>query len=162
MAKILKMKKPDILGKLTGPPKKHLAIDIGNHTIKILELRTTAKGVDLVHHAVASTPPGGFQVSVLVAQLKEMLQEHRIKTKQAVIGLAGKGIATRRLTLTNIPEEEIQEAIRRQAEELFPFSLGDAMLAFQILERDDSSAQAKQEVLAAAATRETVACRAIG
>jgi type IV pilus assembly protein PilM len=156
MAKILKMKKPDILGKLTGPPKKHLAIDIGNHTIKILELRTTAKGVDLVHHAVASTPPGGFQVSVLVAQLKEMLQEHRIKTKQAVIGLAGKGIATRRLTLTNIPEEEIQEAIRRQAEELFPFSLGDAMLAFQILERDDSSAQAKQEVLAAAATRETV------
>jgi type IV pilus assembly protein PilM len=137
MAKILKMKKPDILGKLTGPPKKHLAIDIGNHTIKILELRTTAKGVDLVHHAVASTPPGGFQVSVLVAQLKEMLQEHRIKTKQAVIGLAGKGIATRRLTLTNI-------------------SLGDAMLAFQILERDDSSAQAKQEVLAAAATRETV------
>jgi Tfp pilus assembly PilM family ATPase len=112
MAKILKMKKPDILGKLTGPPKKHLAIDIGNHTIKILELRTTAKGVDLVHHAVASTPPGGFQVSVLVAQLKEMLQEHRIKTKQAVIGLAGKGIATRRLTLTNIPEEEIPWEMR--------------------------------------------------
>jgi type IV pilus assembly protein PilM len=92
----------------------------------------------------------------LAAQLKEMIQEHRIKTKQAVIGLAGKGVATRRLTLPNIPEEEIQEAIRWQAGELFPFALGDAMLAFQILERDDSSAQAKQEVLAAAATRETV------
>jgi type IV pilus assembly protein PilM len=156
MAKIFKMKKPDILGKLTGPAKKHIAIDIGNHTIKILELRSTAKGIDIVHHAVASTPPGGFQISVLAAQLKEMIQEHRIKTKQAVIGLAGKGVATRRLTLPNIPEEEIQEAIRWQAGELFPFSLGDAMLAFQILERDDSSAQAKQEVLAAAATRETV------
>ena len=156
MAKILKMKKPDILGKLKGSPKKHLAIDIGNHTIKILELCTTAKGVDLVHHAVASTPPGGFQVSVLAAQLKEMLQQHRIKTKQAVASLAGKGIATRRLTVTNIPEEEIQEAIRRQAEELFPFSLGDAMLAFQILDREDSGAQKKYEVLVAAATRETV------
>ena len=156
MAKILKMKKPDILGKLTGPAKKHIAIDIGNHTIKILELRSTAKGIDIVHHAVAPTPPGGFQISVLAAQLKEMIQEHRIKTKQAVIGLAGKGVATRRLTLPNIPEEEIQEAIRWQAGELFPFSLGDAMLAFQILARDDSSAQAKQEVLAAAATRETV------
>jgi type IV pilus assembly protein PilM len=156
MAKILKMKKPDILGKLAGPAKKHLAIDIGNHTLKILELRSTAKGIDIVHHAVASTPPGGFQISVLAAQLKEMIQEHRIKTKQAVIGLAGKGVATRRLTLPNIPEEEIQEAIRWQAGELFPFALGDAMLAFQILERDDSSAQAKQEVLAAAATRETV------
>ena len=156
MAKIFKMKKPDILGKLTGPAKKHLAIDIGNHTLKILELRSTARGIDIVHHAVAPTPPGGFQISVLAAQLKEMLQEHRIKTKQAVVGLAGKGIATRRLTLPNIPEEEIQEAVRWQAGELFPFSLGDAMLAFQILERDDSSAQAKQEVLAAAATRETV------
>ena len=156
MAKILKMKKPDILGKLTGPPKKHLGIDIGNHTIKILELSTTAKGVDLVHHAVAPTPPGGFQVSVLAAQLKEMLQQHRIKTKQAVASLAGEGIATRRLTVTNIPEEEIQEAIRRQAEELFPFSLGDAMLAFQILDREDSGAQKKYEVLVAAATRETV------
>jgi len=156
MAKILRMKKPDILGKLTGPPKKHLGIDIGNHTIKILELSTTAKGVDLVHHAVAPTPPGGFQVSVLAAQLKEMLQQHRIKTKQAVASLAGKGIATRRLTVTNIPEEEIQEAIRRQAEELFPFSLGDAMLAFEILDREDSGAQKKYEVLVAAATRETV------
>ncbi|MEE9122503.1 MAG: type IV pilus assembly protein PilM [Syntrophobacteria bacterium] len=156
MAKILKMKKPGILGKLTGPAKKHLAIDIGNHTLKILELRSTARGIDIVHHAVAPTPPGGFQISVLAAQLKEMIQEHRIKTKQAVVGLAGKGIATRRLTLPNIPEEEIQEAVRWQAGELFPFSLGDAMLAFQILERDDSSAQAKQEVLAAAATRETV------
>ena len=156
MAKIFKMKKPDILGKLKGSPKKHLAIDIGNHTIKILELCTTAKRVDLVHHAVASTPPGGFQVSVLAAQLKEMLQQHRIKTKQAVASLAGKGIATRRLTVTNIPEEEIQEAIRRQAEELFPFSLGDAMLAFQILDREDSGAQKKYEVLVAAATRETV------
>ena len=156
MAKILKMKKPDILGKLTGPPKKHLGIDIGSHTIKILELSTTAKGVDLVHHAVAPTPPGGFQVSVLAAQLKEMLQQHRIKTKQAVASLAGKGIATRRLTVTNIPEEEIQEAIRRQAEELFPFSLGDAVLTFQILDREDSGAQKRYEVLVAAATRETV------
>jgi type IV pilus assembly protein PilM len=159
MATILKMKKPDILGKLTGPATRHLGIDIGNHTIKILELSTTAKGVDLVHHAVAPTPPGGFQVSVLAAQLKEMLQQHRIKTKQAVASLAGKGIATRRLTVTNIPEEEIQEAIRRQAEELFPFSLGDAMLAFQILDREDSGAQKKYEVLevlVAAATRETV------
>ncbi len=156
MAKLTKLKTPNILGKLTGPAKKHLAIDIGNHTLKILELRSTARGIDIVHHAVAPTPPGGFQISVLAAQLKEMLQEHRIKTKQAVVGLAGKGIATRRLTLPNIPEEEIQEAVRWQAGELFPFSLGDAMLAFQILERDDSSAQAKQEVLAAAATRETV------
>jgi type IV pilus assembly protein PilM len=159
MATILKMKKPDILGKLTGPATRHLGIDIGNHTIKILELSTTAKGVDLVHHAVAPTPPGGFQVSVLAAQLKEMLQQHRIKTKQAVASLAGKGIATRRLTVTNIPEEEIQEAIRRQAEELFPFSLGDAMLAFQIFDREDSGAQKKYEVLevlVAAATRETV------
>jgi type IV pilus assembly protein PilM len=156
MAKILKMKKPDILGKLTEPAKKHLAIDIGNHTLKILELRSTTKGIDVVHYAVAPTPPGGFQVSVLAAQLKEMLQQHRIKTKQAVTSLAGKGVATRRLTLTNIPEEEIQEAIRRQAEELFPFSLGDAMLAFQILDREDSGAQKKYEVLVAAATRETV------
>jgi Tfp pilus assembly PilM family ATPase len=97
MAKIFKMKKPDILGKLTGPARKHLAIDIGNHTIKILELRSTARGIDVVHHSVASTPPGGFQISVLAAQLKEMIQEHRIKTKQAVIGLGGKGVATRRL-----------------------------------------------------------------
>lgn len=156
MAKIFKMKKPDSLGKLTGPAKKHLAIDIGNHTIKILELRSTAKGIDLVHYAVALTPPGGFQVSVLAAQLKEMLQEHSIKTKQAVASLSGKGVATRRLTLTNITEDEIQEAIRRQAEELFPFPLGDAMLAFQILDREDSGAQKKYEVLVAAATRETV------
>jgi type IV pilus assembly protein PilM len=156
MAKLTKMKTPDILGKLKRPGKSHLGIDIGSHTIKIAELRSTPRGMDLVHHAIASTPPGGFQVSVVAAQLKEMIQEGRIKNKQAVIGLAGKGVAARRLSLPNIPEEEIQEAIRWQAGELFPFSLGDAMLAFQVLSKDESGGQTKQEVLVAAATRETV------
>jgi len=156
MAKLAKLKTPDILGKLKGPGKSHLGIDIGNQTIKIVELRSTPRGMDLVHHATASTPPGGFQISVLAAQLKEMIQEGRIKNKQAVIGLAGKGVAARRLSLPNIPEEEIQEAVRWQAGELFPFSLGDAMLAFQVLSRDESGGQTKQEVLVAAATREAV------
>ena len=150
------MKSPDILGKLKGPRKSHLGIDIGRHTIKIVELRSTPRGMDLVHHALSPTPPGGFQVPVLAAQLKEMLQEGRIKTKQAVVGLAGKGVAARRLSLPNIPEEEVQEAIRWQAGELFPFSLGDAMLAFQVLSRDESGGKTKQEVLVVAATRETV------
>ena len=141
MAKLTKMKTPDILGKLKRPGKSHLGIDIGSHTIKIAELRSTPRGMDLVHHAIASTPPGGFQVSVVAAQLKEMIQEGRIKNKQAVIGLAGKGVAARRLSLPNIPEEEIQEAIRWQAGELFPFSLGDAMLAFQVLSKDESGGQ---------------------
>jgi type IV pilus assembly protein PilM len=156
MAKLAKIKTPNILGKIKGPRKSHLGIDIGTHTIKLVELRSTPRGMDLVHHALSPTPPGGFQVSVIAAQLKELLQENRIKTKQAVVGLAGKGVAARRLSLPNIPEEEVQEAIRWQAGELFPFSLGDAMLAFQVLARDESSGKSKQEVMAVAATREAV------
>jgi type IV pilus assembly protein PilM len=156
MAKIVKMKTPHILGKLKRPGKSHLGIDIGNQTIKIVELGSTPRGMDLVHHAEASTPLGGFQVSLIAAQLKDMIKEHKIKNKRAVVGLAGKGVAARRLSLPNIPEEEIQEAIRWQAEELFPFSLGDAMLAFQVLSRDESGSQTKQEVLVVAATREAV------
>ena len=156
MAKIVKMKTPDILGKIKGSRQSCLGIDIGNHTIKIVELRSTPRGMDLVHHATASTPPGGFQVSVIAAQLKEMIKEHKIRNKQAVVGLAGEGVAARRLSLPNIPEEEIQEAIRWQAGELFPFSLGDAMLAFQVLSRDEIGGQTKQEVMVAAATKEKV------
>ena len=124
MEKPTELKTPDILGKLKRPRKSHLGIDIGTHTLKILELRATAKGFDLLQHAVALTPPGGFQVSLLGARLREMIQENHIKTKRAVVGLSGKGIVARRLSLTNIPEEEIQEAVRWQARELFPFSLG--------------------------------------
>ena len=121
MATILKMKKPDILGKLKGSPKKHLAIDIGNHAIKILELRSTAKGIDLVHYAVAPTPPGGFQVSVLAAQLKEMLQQHSIKTKLAVASVSGEGVATRRLALTNIPRMKFKRLSAGRVRSCFPF-----------------------------------------
>jgi hypothetical protein len=52
MAKIVKMKTPDILGKLKGPGKSHLGIDMGSQTIKIVELRSTPRGMDLVHHAL--------------------------------------------------------------------------------------------------------------
>jgi Tfp pilus assembly PilM family ATPase len=121
MAKTIDLESPTLLSKLKGSGKSHLAIDLGTSSIKILELRTTPKGTDIVHHAMAPTPPGGFQAPVLAAQIKEMLQENRIKTKQAVVGLAGQGVAARRLSLPNIPKRKSKRRFAGRPGSFFPF-----------------------------------------
>jgi type IV pilus assembly protein PilM len=147
---------PSLFQKLRRSAGSHLGIDIGSHSIKLVELRTTPKGTELTATAVTTTPPEPQDVNALATQLRQLLREHGITTKQAVVNLGGPGVAIRRLTMPVVPEAEIQGAIRWQAQKSFPFPLENALVTFEILSRGEGEGQATLELLAVAATREAI------
>jgi type IV pilus assembly protein PilM len=147
---------PSLLGKMRRRTSSHLGIDLANHSLKVVELRQTQKGVELIHAAVAPLGPGSHDVATLGAQLHRLLRDQGIRTRRAVVGIGGEAVAVRRLTLPDLPEEDIPGAIRWQAGKSFPFPMEDAALAVQVISKSGAGDQGKVEVLAVAATREAV------
>jgi type IV pilus assembly protein PilM len=147
---------PSLLRKLKRSAGSHLGIDIGSHSIKVVELRTSARGSELTATAATPIPPDSREVKALAAQLRQLLRDQGITTNQAVVNVGGPGVAVRRLTIPVVPEAEIPGAIRWQAQKSFPFPLEDALVALQILSRSEGGGQDTLELLVVAATREAV------
>ncbi|MFP3871243.1 MAG: type IV pilus assembly protein PilM [Syntrophobacteria bacterium] len=147
---------PGFLRKLKRPSRGHLGIDIGDRSMRVVEVLSTARESELVHCALAPMGLGSGEASSCAAELRGLLQQHGITNRRAVVAVGGQEVAVRRLRLPHIPEEDIPGAIRWQAREAFPFPLEDAGVAFQILSGGGDDSEANVEVLAAAATRQTI------
>ena len=145
-----------LLQKLKRRTGSQLGIDIGSHSIKIVELRTTASGTELVNSAISRIPPQSNEMTELAAHLRQIIRSHGFATKEATVGVSGPEVAVRRLSLPAVPEEEIRGAIRWQAQNSFPFPIEEALITFQVLSESSSEGQTTLELLAAAATRKAV------
>ena len=133
-----------------------LGVDIGSHSIKIVELRTTAKGIELMGSAISCIPANSSEMPALAAHLRQVLRDHGFTTNQAVVGVGGAEVAVRRLSLPAVPEDEVVGAIRWQAQRSFPFPIEDALITHHVLFESRSEGQTSLELLAAAASRKAV------
>lgn len=145
-----------LVRKLKRSTTNHFGIDIGAHSLKVVELRTAAGQTELAGSAVTVIAPGSQEAPVIAAQLRRTLREHGMQGRQAVASVSGPQVAVRRLRLPAIPEDEIAGAIRWHAGKSFPFSVDEASVAFQVLSRSGSGSRAMVELLVVAVMREAV------
>lgn len=70
----------------------------------------------------------------LVEALRELSKKAKIKTKEAVISIAGhSSVIIKRVALPDMTEDELAESIKFEAEQYIPFDIEDVNLDFQIL-----------------------------
>jgi type IV pilus assembly protein PilM len=78
----------------------------------------------------------------LTDSLKELIRKANIKTKDAVIGIAGhSSVIIKRISLPEMSEEELTESIKFEAEQYVPFDIEDVILDFQILGAKEEAGQ---------------------
>ena len=93
----------------------------------------------------------------LGAALKEMFAENKL-SRSVRVGIANQRVVVRTLRMPAIADpEELETAIRFQAQDHIPMSLEDAVLDWQTLEADaDMRRSGQMDVVVVAARRETV------
>jgi type IV pilus assembly protein PilM len=78
----------------------------------------------------------------LIDSLKELVKKAKIKTKDAVISIAGhSSVIIKRVSLPEMSEEELSESIKFEAEQYIPFDIEDVNLDFQILGPKEEAGQ---------------------
>ncbi len=142
-------------------PKNLVGLDIGSSAIKLVELKEGKEGkFHLLKAGVESLSPeaivdGAIMDSSLVVEtIARLLDSTKIKNQNVAVAVSGHAVIVKKIQLPTMPEEELSESIRWEAEQYVPFDINDVYLDYVVL--DPGAAGETMSVLLVAAKKEKV------
>lgn len=120
-------------------PKSLVGLDIGSHSIKIVELKHQKKRYELLNFGVAQLPPEAIvdgvimDSSVVAETIRNLYANLKIKNKAVCTSVAGHSLIVKKIQLPQMTEEELEEQIQWEAEQYIPFEIDEVNIDFQIL-----------------------------
>jgi type IV pilus assembly protein PilM len=143
--------------------KAVVGLDIEAGSVAATEVQANGS-VKVVRHGVVSLDPGIFRegevsdAEALGEALKELFAKHKL-SKNVRLGIANQRVAVRTLRLPLIEKaDELETAIRFQAQDHIPMPLDQAVLDWQVVGRPAGpEGQQQMEVVAVAARRDMLA-----
>jgi len=132
--------------------KTRLALDIGTHSLKLVEVRDTPKGPSLVsmgHEVIQYTAGASAEEKRRhVAQaLGDLVLQNKVKTRRVHVIISEPDIYLRHINIPIVPENELARAIRWQAEKYIPFPIDEAIVDFQILSSKVRGSENQMEIV---------------
>ncbi|MCK4504303.1 MAG: type IV pilus assembly protein PilM [Candidatus Aegiribacteria sp.] len=139
-----------------------VGLDIGSHSIKVVQLTGSSKSVTLSSYAIQELSPGtivdGEVVNRehLIDTVHDVVRQAGIKTSSKNIhsAVSGRSVIVRRIPMEKMSEQEARQAIQWEAEQHIPFRIDEVSLDFKIINPEISPGQ--MEVLLVAAKKEVV------
>ena len=130
---------------LLSGKKQLVGLDIGSHSLKLVEIIDGANGVSTMTRFVEAPLEKGIIVDGTIADLGQLVDAVKGLFKQA--GLQGRGVVTslsghsvivKKATFPFMEEQELREAIRDEAGKYLPFdSMDEVNFDFQVLGQNE-------------------------
>ncbi|MBN1308345.1 MAG: type IV pilus assembly protein PilM [Chitinispirillaceae bacterium] len=144
----------NILGKLRGQSST-AALDIGNHSIKLVKLRHLKNSYFLEATGIKELPDGtieGGEIKkreVLIEVLTKLVNECDPSIVEVVFSMSGHGIISDKFTFKIEPGENAEELILWEAGQRSPFDVDDITLDYKILHRNSEANEIEVLLVAA-------------
>ena len=144
--------------------KAVIGLDIGSRVVKAIQLKKTGRGLELERFGTSDVIPGGDSSGasqqnmrdLKIAAVRRALESAKISAKYAVTAVSGESIIVRYIQLPDMPEAELKQALRWEAEEYIPFHIDEVNLDSVVLGQAGGSAAGKVDVLLVSAKRDLV------
>jgi type IV pilus assembly protein PilM len=122
-------------------PKKNqlVGVDIGSHSIKLVEIEDGKKGMVLKSFGVIGLPPEAIvegsikEMEIVSAALRNLFRNLRVKNKNVATSISGFSVIVKKITLSEKAESELESSIQDEAEQYIPFDIDEVNLDFDIL-----------------------------
>ncbi len=153
-----------LFGKFSGNSDT-IGIDIGSHTIKLVQLQASRTGYTVSHVAQLPTPAGMVKQGVIedrvaVAEaLRELLHGEGISATQTVAAVAGPAVVVRQIRMPTMTEAQLRKTIAWEARNYLSFAVEDSLLDFEVLSTANSDDKTHMDVMLVATPRELVDTR---
>jgi len=140
--------------------KSAVGLDIGSHSVKVVELVRAGKSLKLSHYAIQELAPGTVVDGEIVnrehvnASICDAIRNAGIKPKTVFSAVSGRSVIVRRIPMEKMSEEEARQAIHWEAEQHIPFRIDEVSIDFKII--NPELAPGQMEVLLVAAKKEAV------
>jgi type IV pilus assembly protein PilM len=140
--------------------KSLLGLDLGSHSVKIVELHGNGHRYKLARFGRAAVPAeaivqGSFMNAPAVTEaIREAYKAGGFKVKDVVTSVSGHSVIVKRISLPRQTPDELGETIRWEAPQYIPFDINEVHLDYQILQ--DTTIDEQMDVLLVAAKKDLV------
>lgn len=144
---------------MAAPIPQHFAIDFGNNSLKLVHLARRGAGWELRNIATVQTPQGVLNSykdehkAQLVESIKELVIDARAPIKEVAVALPENAVFSRVLTVPNVTDSELTDAVYWQLKQLLPYPIEEVQSDFTQLTVDDKG---QKKILAVAAPKKLV------
>ncbi len=120
-------------------PKNLVGLDIGSHSIKVVDLRHHKGGFELRNFGRAQLPPEAIvdgvimDSAVVVESIRNLIAHLRIKNRSVATSVSGHSLIIKKIQLPLMTEAELEEQIQWEAEQYIPFEIDEVNVDFEIL-----------------------------
>ncbi len=143
-------------------PKKAIGLDIGVHAVKAVQM-SRSSGRLLVEQArqilVDRNMVNNDPVTAQAVAVRECLRTMAPAQSLIVAALAGQTVVVRYPRMANVGQEQLAQAVNREAAHNIPYDLNDVFLDWTILEESTENEQKQLKVLLVAAKHEAIDSR---
>lgn len=145
-----------------GMAERGLGVELGAALLKVVLLERTSDGYGVLAAGMRETPAGAIaggrvlQPEAVSGSLRELLKKMKITQKKCFMALGKQSVTLRTAQLPAMPERELREAVRWEAEKHLHFPLDEAVVDYTGVREIKGEDGDKLEVCLAAAQKEVV------
>lgn len=122
--------------------KEVVGIDIGSSSVKLVQLKEQKGTYQLLNVGIVPLPPEAIVDNTLmdsasiVSAIKNLVASLGVKVKDVACSISGNSVIIRKIILSTMSSEELENQITWEAEQYIPFDINDVNMDFQILSPD--------------------------
>ena len=124
-----------------------IGLDIGSHSIKLVEIEDSKKGRVLRNFGIIGLPQNAIvegsikEMEIVSSAIKNLLKHLRIKNKNVASSISGYSVIVKKISISQRSDAELEATIPDEAEQYIPFDISDVNLDYEVL---PSAAEAKE------------------
>lgn len=152
----INLRAPFSLGREEG----FVALDIGSHSIKMVETQIDKNTYRVEHLGVLPLPPGAIQNNLVFDQtsvidaIRRLIQENGVKANKVISAVPGRAVIMKKIQMPMQEEDELEANLEFEANAVIPENLENVNLDYQVLNVIEDGR--KLEVLLVAVKKEIV------
>jgi type IV pilus assembly protein PilM len=128
------------------PKKSHLVgLDIGCHSIKLVEIEQNKKGRFLKNFGVIGLPPEAIvegsikEMEIVSSAIKDLYRNLKVKNKNVATSISGYSVIVKKIAVSKREESELEKTIHDEAEQYIPFDINDVNLDYDVLFQNEET-----------------------
>jgi len=140
-----------------------VGLDIGSKTLKVVELAEEKSGWRLISSGIVANQsklPGQIidekDFLTLAEVIRKLYKEVKIGAKEVNIALPESLVFTRSVRFPLLDNREIASAVKWETEQYIPIPIAEAIVQYQIIEKNDSAAKPESLILLVATPKNLV------
>jgi type IV pilus assembly protein PilM len=117
-----------------------VGLDIGSHSIKLVEVDYTRKGIALRNVGLIGLPPDAIvegsikELEIVTSAIRSLFSNLKVKQKNVAASISGYSVIIKKISVARRDEMDLERTIHNEAEQYIPFDINDVNLDFDILE----------------------------